>query len=897
VRLGFDPEGQGLTQTAAWPVWIAGQVEASAFARSPCRGLDVSETLEIAVSEDVAVVGPDGERIVATSRNGVAVLGPFDRRGLYALRPASGRPEAAAWLAVQPPRSVVGSESAPPPALGHRRPPAEPRQAALFVAWGLAVIVALWSGRRRVVWAWLPVVIVAAIMLDPRGPALERGQVVVAVDTSRSVPEDTRSLAVERVEASLGARASARVEGDDRARRTLSVGAEPPASDDAAQTRLQPVVQSAAELAGPAGAVVLLSDGRAADVVFDPGCPVLVVPVPAAVPDAAVVSARARRVGELVYVEARLRASAPTRANWEIGRESGEASLGPREDVDIVATVRPGAGGSLVVRVVSPGDVNVSNDALRVPIEGLEAGQALRIGPGELGVTAMAAAGFTAQVVAPSAMSMFAGARLVWLQDLPAPRLPSDAVGALERAVRAGTTLVIAGRAQAFGPGGWASSPLGALSPLGPPTRPPGAARLGVMLLVDRSGSMSTDAGGVGPHGLARIVDAVAGQLSPGVDELGIIAFGGASETLRPLAAVRAGVVAPVPRASSGGTRLAPALVDAVTALGARNVDARAVVIVSDGVFADSEAELQAASVLAARDEVRVSAIAVGRDRDLSALEALARRLGGVAVEATPESAVDVALSVATEAIQPGQVEMSAGPVMPGPTWSSRVGGRAGTAAGGVVTEAKPAARVLATLGGRPLVAEWALGAGRVIAVATDAWDAPDAVWPRLLAPAHHPVEGAARVESADLERRRLRLEVASPGPLPEVTAVLASGERVPVGVRRTGSLTFDADIRQDIAVAGGPASIDVRVGGDGAQARFALSPSPEALAIGVDTDALEALAHVSGGEVLMDPERAGDAVDRLLGREQGPPLFDVLALIALALLLADAVAWGRASR
>ena len=46
-----------------------------------------------------------------------------------------------------------------------------------------------------------------------------------------------------------------------------------------------------------------------------------------------------------------------------------------------------------------------------------------------------------------------------------------------------------------------------------------------------------------------------------------------------------------------------------------------------------------------------------------------------------------------------------------------------------------------------------------------------------------------------------------------------------------------------------------------------------------------------------MEPERAGEAVDRLLGREQGPPLFDLLALIALTLLLADAVAWGRASR
>ena len=897
VRLGFEPEGQGLVQTSAWPVWVAGQVEASAFARSRCRRLEVSETLEVTTSEDIILSGPGMDRVVVTAREGVAVLGPFDHRGLLTLRPRKGSPDAVAWLAVEPPRGGVVTENSPPPALGYRRPAAEPRSVALYCALALSAIVVATSGRRRVLWAWLPTAVIAAVTLNLHGPAIGRGQVIVAVDTSRSVPEETRSIAVERVEASLGERASARVEGDDRARRTLAVGAAPPASDDAARTRLQPLVQSAAELAGPAGVVVLLSDGRAPDVVFDPGCPVVAVPVPAAAPDAVVVAARARRLGDRVYVEARLRSSAPTRATWEIARESGEVSLSPREDVDITATVRSGSSESLVVRVASPGDSNASNDVLRVPIEDYEEGVALRVGSGDLGVAALTAAGFKIQNAAPSVLSTLAGARLVWLQDVAAPQLPNAAIEGLERAVRAGTTLVVSGRSQAFGPGGWGTSPLNALSPLGPPTRPPGAARLGVMLLVDRSGSMAIDAGGVGPYGLARVVDAVAGQLAPGNDELGVIAFGGASEVLRPLAAVRVGEVAPVPRASSGGTRLAPALVDAVTALGARDVDTRAVVVVSDGVFADSEAELQAASALAARDEVRVYAIAVGRDRDLSVLETLTGRLGGVAVEATSESAVQVALSVASEAASPGQVEMAAGPVMPGPAWANRVGGRPGAGRGGVVTEAKTAARVLATLGGRPLVAEWALGAGRVIAIATDAWDAPEAVWARLLESARSQTERAVRVESADLERRRLRLEVGALGPLPEGVVTLPSGDQMPVAVRRTGALTFDADVRSDVVASGGPAMLEVRVADGSSQARFALSPSPEATAVGVDITALEALAFSSGGEVLLDPALAGETVDRLLGREAGPPLFDLLALVALALLLADAVAWGRASR
>src|SRR5262249_53305834 len=79
--------------------------------------------------------------------------------------------------------------------------------------------------------------------------------------------------------------------------------------------------------------------------------------------------------------------------------------------------------------------------------------------------------------------------------------------------------------------------------------------------------------------------------------------------------------------AASGGTRMAPALRDAVGRLGRADVAQRVLVLLSDGFAADEDVPAVADAIAAAG--VQVVAVAIGSDVRLEPLERLARRGGG----------------------------------------------------------------------------------------------------------------------------------------------------------------------------------------------------------------------------------------------------------------------------
>jgi hypothetical protein len=194
-------------------------------------------------------------------------------------------------------------------------------------------------------------------------------------------------------------------------------------------------------------------------------------------------------------------------------------------------------------------------------------------------------------------------------------------------------------------------------------------------------------------------------------------------------------------------------------------------------------------------------------------------------------------------------------------------------------------------------VAEWAFGAGRIVALATDAWTAPEGVWRRLLAPARRaPTRGARVVDEALLERRFV-VETGTGSAPPTVRVQDVTGAALAVAVRRVGGRTFEIQVAPDVGVGGSPATLLLEADGEESRHVFVLGHVRELVERGPDGPRLEATAALSGGAVVRSTSQLPYRVDALLGRDPGAPLFAIFALLALLMLVVDAGLWARVGR
>jgi Mg-chelatase subunit ChlD len=885
-RFGFLPSDTDLPETAGWPILFHDAALADRAARSRCRIHRAGQPLLLQAAAAVTVTDPTNGSRRLTPRDGRLLVAGLDQQGVWRLE-SDG---VTAHLAVQQPQRASSVDlGGPHPLL--RTPPTHgtPLRWPWLLAAALALAAVAWASARRHPLAWGAVALTGLGLFSWRVGADGQGRVVVAVDTSASMPQAETAAALARLEAALGAARFARVEGDTVVRRGGDL-VDPPAWGDAAETRHGPLLHAAAELAGPGGVVVLLSDGRAADGPVPVPRPVFALPAVAAGPDGALRSARALRLGGALFVRARLSVDRPASGRVELAGLPVPVTLTPGGSRTVQAVIPKAPDAETVwVRLHVEGDRNPTNDALPVPVEGAEAGRAIVIGPA--GLPWARAAGLSARSVPPEALldggGQVASARALLLHDVPAGVLPPAVLPRLRRWVEAGGVLVLAGRERAFGPGGWAGTPLDALSPLASDPRPPGSGRLAAVLLLDHSGSMASEAGGIGAEGVARVGAALAAALAPD-DALGVVAFAARATTLlaaRPVSELGTRAL-PVPSVARGGSRLAPALAAAHQALISTPAEARVLLLVTDGQFVDPEAAEPGAERLAAAG-VRVFAIQVGEAKEVAApLQQLAARTGGEARVAlareVPRLVVASAASGQTGLMAPG------GGVSPEPPWSGRVGGEPPPVASRVRVRARAQARVLARAGGEPLLAEWAIGRGQVIALATDAWPLAADQWATLLAPAAAPPPGDVTVQVVD-GALQLRTPATDPPPRGAIQLTTPDGERHTTRWRPTGPGRASAPLPK------GPVQVlDLSFPSTrgAVLARVTRPPGAELRQTGVDPGALALQAELTGGALLAGPDAVGPvlAARRPRGGIPGARLFALLA--ALATLL-EALRWA----
>jgi hypothetical protein len=412
---------------------------------------------------------------------------------------------------------------------------------------------------------------------------------------------------------------------------------------------------------------------------------------------------------------------------WVNGHAQVETPVSLRRETPTVATywLEPTAVGPnrVEVELEAAGDRVAENNtrAAVVNVAGLATVSYLTVEPvAPSAALSLQHGGWPIQVLLPGAFPQhgWPDSAVIILDNIAIDDLSESAWEQLAQKVREqGAGLIVLGGSRSFGGGGYRHSLLESLLPVTAEAarpQPPAA----VLFVVDKSGSMEQSEGGFSRLALARRAVVETARTLLAGDPIGLLAFDGQPHWLLPLDhhidPVRVLEQAWQIRAA-GGTRLRPALREALARLETIPVEQRLLVLVTDGfvegeAFADLEQQVADAGIT-------VIALAVGETADLRPLQRLARHHGGRVLSVRdvatlprllPKTVVEHRMALQTGLSQPQLVQPLPYPLAA--DWPPLDAYR--------VTRARPEASVyLRSEQGDPLLAGWRVGAGWVLAL------------------------------------------------------------------------------------------------------------------------------------------------------------------------------------
>jgi len=362
----------------------------------------------------------------------------------------------------------------------------------------------------------------------------------------------------------------------------------------------------------------------------------------------------------------------------------------------------------------------------RVLVVGGEDGDAL--------VTALQAASLTVERITPGALpsdpASLAEYAAVVLVDTPAQSLSPRAMSALQSYARdLGGGLVAVGGPHSYGVGGWYDTPLEETLPVEMTIHdqerfPP----MSIVVVIDKSGSMSAEENGVQKIRLAGEAAARVAELINDLDEITVIAFDDRpADVIGPLPGSQRDEVADKAtrlQAGGGGIYVRESLQEALRNLSDSDRTVRHIILLSDG--SDSEHQEGVRELVEqeiAAQNITLSTVAIGAGSDLRFLEDIAKLGGGryhftdraatLPVIFAEETQLAMRSYIVEEPFYPRQT--AASPILTGIESVPQL-------AGYVATTPKLAGRViLATHQDDPLLAAWQYGLGRAVAWTSDA--------------------------------------------------------------------------------------------------------------------------------------------------------------------------------
>ena len=327
----------------------------------------------------------------------------------------------------------------------------------------------------------------------------------------------------------------------------------------------------------------------------------------------------------------------------------------------------------------------------------------------------------------------------VVLVNVPADQFTGSGVDALKNYVQShGGGLVVTGGDQAFGPGGYARTPLEDLLPVTSDLHGSSAqTSVGLVLAIDTSGSMGQDVGGTTIMDLARQAAVAAAQALGPTDEIGVISLEDHSTwAIQPTPASNMdAITAAVDQMSPGGGDDTDANAVFMGDQGLAQVDAKSkhIILITDGENPGGDYTTAVQQATAA--SVSISTIGIGNQADTQLLQQIAQMGGGAYYDGSDPFNLPQLVLKETQQLQRAAiveqdtqpVEVSSEPVLANLDGSAP---RSLPAVRGyVATTPRPQSSVvLAAPSADPLLAEWQDGLGTVMAWTSDVsntWSAP----------------------------------------------------------------------------------------------------------------------------------------------------------------------------
>ncbi|GAW92361.1 chloride channel [Calderihabitans maritimus] len=532
-------------------------------------------------------------------------------------------------------------------------------------------------------------------------------------------------------------------------------------------------------------------------------------------------------------------------------------------------------------------------------------------GEGKLLGKALAAAGFQVDLVTaervPRTLAEFKQYATVVLANVPASALGERVMQTMRIAVRdLAMGLVMVGGEDSFGLGGYFKTPVEEALPVYMDLRhKEEVPSLGLVLVIDKSGSMSGGTGGVSKMELAKEAAIQATEILGPQDRIGVVAFDG-----------RAGWVVPLQKLddlreiqnligtirASGGTDIYPGLNLAYEALKDAKTRLKHIILLTDGRSATS-GDYQRLAEEMKKYKITLSTVAVGDDADTFLLSQLAEWGQGRYyftddIESIPRILTrETMLAARTYVVEE--------------TFTPKIGSnsplveslRSGVPAldGYVAVSPKETAEVsLVTHRDDPLLAHWQYGLGRTVAYTSDAAGRWSSRWVGRAGFARFwadlvtwtlPRDDTGLI-SVDTRLVGNRMEITAEVPfgteesrVAEATIVgpELEGERVllePVGPGRfKGEFpSFDPGVYLiQVVLREGEKVIAAQSTG------LAIPYSPEFRMRGTDPDFLHAIAEAGGGAVISEPREAfATNLAPVRGRTDWWPFFLMLAAFLL---------------
>lgn len=503
------------------------------------------------------------------------------------------------------------------------------------------------------------------------------------------------------------------------------------------------------------------------------------------------------------------------------------------------------------------------------------------------------------------------------LVDVPADSLPDGRMLALRSYVRDhGGGLLVIGGDKAFGPGGYARTPLEEMLPVRMDLRGKSlSTSVALMIVMDVSGSMGGGPGGASKMDLAKEAALAAVELLGDYDQVGLLAFDDHNQWM--IHPTFASDLAPIEDAigrmqPGGGTEIYPALKEGFEALVALDAKVKHIILLTDGEAPRGPYEELAKQMDAA--QVTVSTVGIGSDADTQLLQELAQLGHGRYYDGNDPFDLPQLLVKETQQVQRAAIveeEFTPVPVVSSPATDGIDIKSAPPLRGYVATTPKPQSTVL--LASRqldPILAEWQYGLGRVLAWTSDAkntwasrwlqWSDFSQFWAQLVKRAARPAEDPNRQITVKIEgnRARITLDAQTGSEQPDrhylnflATQAVVDGPggaatSVPLPQVAPGRYEAMVPVQRDgvytLTVTQADASgAEVTTSGG-----FVVPYSPEYAASNSSDSQLAAIVQRTGGSLISDPSEAFSHTLPSVGSAQ--PLWPALMTLAALLLVLD---------